>query len=41
MMRQNPNPTEFQLFGGITGVMVVGVVILTVLYAVFKTMGWL
>jgi hypothetical protein len=40
MMRQDPNPTEFQLFG-ITGVMAVAVVILTVLYAVFKTTGWL
>jgi hypothetical protein len=41
MMRQNPNPTEFQLSGGITGVMIVGVVILTVLYAVLKMLGWL
>jgi hypothetical protein len=41
MMRQNPNPTEFQLSGGIIGVVVVGVVMLTVLYALFKTTGWL
>ena len=41
MMRQNPDPTQFQLFGGIIGVLFIGGAAIGILYAFFKIIGWL
>ena len=41
MMRSNPDPTEFQMSGGVIGVVVVGGAAIGILYALFKIIGWL
>jgi hypothetical protein len=41
MMRARPDPTEFQMFGGVIGLLVVGLAVIGILYAFLKSLHWL
>ena len=38
MMRARPDPTEFQMFGGVIGVLVVGLTVIGILYALVQSL---
>jgi len=41
MMRPRPEPTEFQMSGGIIGIVIIGGAVVGVIYAILKSLGWL